>query len=297
MTAEAEKARAEIAAWRTDDDYVFARLRIWTCGLPNLLSPSEAANVFLALSEFAFWSDLHEPYILYGLRQRWKQFSARSRKVIEKRLLHAQPPPGNVSGSRYADAYSKLSRLHWLSRSGVVFSFNLETCINALRLLAPKWTEPAGDAVADSHAPQVRGIAIDVTPDPLLETPIAEILRRAGEIGGPDFYRRVQREPFRGLADRHPVRALPSPPGVSWGSPHSHWGESRFSSVCPRSGHPMTWRGSAQLPVSLEITGCSVGTASFLRRADALRFRRPDWRNAGGGPKVINDSRERIENG
>ena len=173
-------ARAEIAAWPTDDDYVFAGLRIWSCGLPNLLSPSEAANVFLALSEFAFWSDLHERYILYGLRQRWKQFSARSRKAIENWLLHDQPPPGNVSDSRYADAYSKLSRLHWLSRSGVVFSFNLETCINALRLLAPEWTEAAGDVVADSRAPQVRGIAIDVTPDPLLETPIAEILSSGG---------------------------------------------------------------------------------------------------------------------
>ena len=49
-----QAARTEIAGWPTDDEQVFARLRIWAAG-QTLSSPGEAAEIFLGLPDIVFW--------------------------------------------------------------------------------------------------------------------------------------------------------------------------------------------------------------------------------------------------
>ena len=89
-----------------------------------------------------------------------------------------------------ASAHDRLSRLHWLSTNGVAFTFDMVETMRALRNAAPLWTTHAGDAAADSNAPQVYSVATDSAPDPILETPVPEILRHAKEIGKLDFARK-----------------------------------------------------------------------------------------------------------
>ncbi len=209
VATDAAAARAQVVSWPTDDEHVFARLRIWACST-NLLSADEAAKIFLSLSDIVFWGALHERDLLYALRDRWAEMSDESCAALENRLLKGSYPwDANVPGGReHADAYNKLSRLHWLRRAGVAFTFDVDVQMDALRPLAPEWTERAGEATADSHAPRASWIGSDTAPDLILDTPIAEILARASEVGGIDLDDRVKREPFRGLADRRPARAL-----------------------------------------------------------------------------------------
>jgi hypothetical protein len=105
-------------------------------------------------------------------------------------------------------AHDRLSRLHWLSRQGIIFAFDLEADMAALRTAAPEWTTRFGDEVAKSRAPVVRDIGIDESADRLLEVPIRNILAEAESDGKLDFFESVQRDPFRGLASRRPARAL-----------------------------------------------------------------------------------------
>ena len=204
-----QAARTEIAGWPTDDEEVFARLRIWAAG-QTLSSPGEAAEIFLGLPDVVFWGSLHQRDLLYALRDSWVGLGEDDRAALEHRLRTGSYPwsdevqggPGNAS------AFYRMSRLHWLSRSGVAFNFNIETEIDALRALAPEWSQKAGDAAADSHAPQAYSIGTDTNPEPLLETPLAEILTQAHEAGRLGFGDRVQREPFSGLVDRRPIRAF-----------------------------------------------------------------------------------------
>ena len=109
-------------------------------------------------------------------------------------------------GPSRAKALARMSRLHWLSRAGVVFSFDVAAEINSLRAFAPEWTEEAGDHAADSHAPKVYGVVTDTDPEPLLKTPISELRTKAHEVGR--IWDRVQRDPFRGLAECRPIHAF-----------------------------------------------------------------------------------------
>lgn len=202
-------ARTEIAGWPTDDEQIFARLRIWAAG-QKLLSPREAAEIFLRLPDIVFWGWLHERDLLYALRDRWVDLSEEDRTAIEHRLRTGSYPwsDGVRGGPSRAKAFYRMSRLHWLSRAGVVFNFDVAAEIDALRTFAPEWTEKAGDQAADSHAPEVSSIGTDTDPESLLKTPIAELLTKAHEADRIGFRDRVQREPFSGLADRQPVRAF-----------------------------------------------------------------------------------------
>lgn len=202
-------ARIEINRWPGSDQHLFARLRIWAAGHP-LLCADQSAEIFLSLTDRVFWFSLHERDLLYAIRDRWRDLPSDARSALEIRLRTGSYPWNeDVQGSvEQKAAYHRLSRLHWLSGQGVVFSFDLSAEMERLHEIEPEWTETAGNTVADSHSSAAYSIAIDDNADALLNTPISEILPKAQEIGTRDFFDRAQREPFLGLSKRHPSRAL-----------------------------------------------------------------------------------------
>ena len=208
-TIDTAAAHAEAAHWPTDDEHVFARLRIWAAGT-KLLSPEKAAEVFLSLPDVVFWGSLHQRDLLYALRDRWPELSVDARAALENRLRTGSYPWNEevLGGPKRLAALDRLSRLHWLTKARVAFSFDVGAEMDALRPLAPDWTERAGDEAAKSNAPVVYDVETDTSPNSILETPIAEILTQAREAGRLGFRDRVQREPFSGLAERRPARAL-----------------------------------------------------------------------------------------
>ncbi|WP_146618804.1 SIR2 family protein [Rhodoplanes elegans] len=208
-TIDLEAAYRQIRSWPSDDDFVFARLRIWSAGT-GLLNADEAGAVLLELSDRAFWGSTHERDLLYALRDRWKEFSTAVRDGLEQRLLTGSFPWSADWGDKREKfkAHDKLSRLHWLISQGVEFSFDVQEIMRSLRQANPEWSERHGDAAADSNAPEVQTIVADNRPDPILATPISEILKRAEELGQPSFWERIERDPFRGLAEKRPSLAL-----------------------------------------------------------------------------------------
>jgi hypothetical protein len=204
-----EAAREQIRSWPARDEYVFARLRIWAAGA-GLVSAGEASATFLALPDHVFWGSVHERDLLYALRDRWADLPSGDRKALEERLLTGSFPwASNVEGGpQEASIVDRLSRLYWLSKQGVAFTFEVDAKIQELQSAAPRWTTQTGDRVADSHAPEVFSVSIDSAPGPILTVPVGEILQRATEVGRLDLATRTEREPFRGLAVRKPVRAL-----------------------------------------------------------------------------------------
>jgi SIR2-like domain len=203
-------ARTEAMRWPADDPYVFARMRIWAVA-NRLFEPDEGTAIMLALPDELFWSTHHQRDLLYAIRDLWPVLSPASRAAIEQRLLATTYPwtdevPG---GPSRAAAHYRLSRLHWLVSQGVIFGFDVVAELSALRLIDPEWTTQTGDHTADSNAPEVYSIETDTTPDAILDTPIPQILSESRAVGGrADFFDHIQREPFRGLAEQRPLRAL-----------------------------------------------------------------------------------------
>jgi hypothetical protein len=208
-SSDIDVARRQIRSWPSRDEYVFARLRIWVAGM-GLLNPDEAGAIFLALPDRVFWGAVHERDLLYALRDRWDDLPPNARDALEQRLLTGSFPwDANVQGGPEEVSTShRLSRLYWLSTQGVAFTFDVDETIRTLRAAAPTWTEGAGAAIADSNAPEVFSVSTDNRPDPILETPISEILRHVQEVPQLNIAERTERYPFRGLAVKRPVRAL-----------------------------------------------------------------------------------------
>lgn len=233
-------ARTEISGWPTDDEYVFARLRIWTAG-QTLLSPREAAEIFLGLPDTVFWGSLHRRDLLYALRDRWSDLSEEDQASLEHRLRTGSYPWDDEvwDGRSRAEAFDRVDRLHWLSRAGVAFNFDVATEIDALRALAPEWTEGAGDEAAVSQTHKAYWISTDTDPESLLETPIAEILTQAHEAGRMRARDRVQREPFSGLADCRPVRAFAALTHAGRRGEVPRWAWSAFLRAGKRTSDPL----------------------------------------------------------
>jgi hypothetical protein len=204
-----EAARGQARSWPVRDECVYARLRIWAAGA-GVLNPAEAGATFVALPDRVFWGSVHQRDLLYALRDRWVHLPPDDREALERRLLTGSYPwDADVPvGREEASAHNRLSRLHWLSTHGVAFTFDVDETMRALRRVALRWSTRTGDEAADANAPQVFPISTDSRPDPILETPVPELLRRAKEVGKLDFTERTEREPFRGLAVQRPVRAL-----------------------------------------------------------------------------------------
>lgn len=209
VTVSREAARAEIACWPTQDNYIFGRLRIWAAS-SAITTPSEAAEFLLGFPDEIFWGSEQQRDLLYAIRDRWADFSAEDRERIEVRLRTTTYPWTNTTpgGKPDAEAHYRLDRLHWLTSQGVAFSFDVEAEMAALRLIDERWSERSGHEAADSNAPVVRSVDIDADWRGLDHVPVREILERARQAGQSDFFDFVEHRPFAGLAEEKPARAL-----------------------------------------------------------------------------------------
>lgn len=204
-----DRARAEIAHWPANDHFIFGRLRIWGASKP-IVAPGDAANILLDFPDEIFWGSEHQRDLLYAIRDRWADFSAEDRARFEQRLRTTTFPWSDTTrgGKASAEARYRLDRLHWLTRRGLAFSFEVEAEMAALRPIAEGWSERSGEEAADSRAPVVRSINTDADPRVLDQVPIGEILERARQAEQSDLFDYVERRPFKGLAEEKPARAL-----------------------------------------------------------------------------------------
>ena len=204
-----DRARAEIAHWPAHDHHIFGRLRIWAASKP-IIAPGEAADILLGFPDEIFWGSEHQRELLYAIRDRWPGFSPEDRARFEQRLRTTTFPWSDTTfgGKARAEAHYRLDRIYWLTRQGLVFSFDVVAEMAALRPVAEGWSERSGEEAADSHAPVVRSVATDADPRVLDQMPIGEILDRARQAGQSDFFDYVEHSPFNGLAEEKPARAL-----------------------------------------------------------------------------------------
>jgi hypothetical protein len=203
-----ESARREVSRWSAEDP-VFTRLRIWACGRTDLTTPEEAGRIFVALDDESFWSFAQERDLLFALRDRWNEISPSTIDSLEERLRHGRFPFGEHHQDRKRlVAHHRLDRIQWLSTQGVKFSFDEETEISSLLLLAPDWTEESIRNTARPMLSQARDIVTDNSSAPLEHLPLGEVLERAQELGKYQFDVLTMRQHFHGLAADRPSRAL-----------------------------------------------------------------------------------------
>jgi len=205
-----EKARREAATWPTEDDNVFARLRIWASRFETLV-PNEAFNEFFELvSRDAFWNIRHQRDLLLTLQERWAALPMPATRQIEARILEGRERWENEAEHEFVQrcAWSIAERLHWLRSKGCNLNVNYDEEITRLQNAAPDWSPEHAENADRSWESRGGTVRTETEHSGLLSEPLSNILAKAREIGGRTGLALVDYDPFAGLCASHPIMAL-----------------------------------------------------------------------------------------
>lgn len=231
VNSDVKKARREYRRWRRDDK-VFTRLRVWACGLENLVDGTEFANEILSLSHNDFWPFKGERDLLVSLRNKWNELSEGNRKLIEKRILIGPPKPRKLTCEKHVirSAHNQLSRLHWLNSQGCNLILDLDTLTEKLRAKAPEWRPEYAERAAESHDPRSGWVRTDTDWSNLANVPLAEIIEKAQNKKSRSYREFTEYAPFAGLCDDRPLRAISAlSMGLKAGKFHTDFWETYLS--------------------------------------------------------------------
>lgn len=201
-------ARHELRSWPLDDEFFFAKLAIHSWMRTDLLDSQEVADNVLRLSDACFWHSGHRRELLHTLRARWSMFDKSARTRIEFRLLAGRPQqPGDPEA---ADVHreASASMLRWLELSGCELSTDARLQLESLISKISGWRDAWAASVDDSQEPRAGSVAKNVDPSVLLESPLRDVANAAEQHTREDWAEAVRYEPFEGLVEQKPRRAL-----------------------------------------------------------------------------------------
>jgi hypothetical protein len=203
-------AKREFLSWPTDDDTIFARLRIWASGKRSVVSDDDFGQVMASLNDAAFWNSYHQRDLLLVVADRWKKLSGTSRKLIEQKLMRGPKrwPREKVLAFESRRAWSILNRIEWLQKSGCKLSAYTREEAKLLRTAVPDWKEDYGAKAAESLEGRTGWVRTNTSYEELAQTPLSLVLPQAKERSGRSDDFLVENDPFAGLAGQRPVRAF-----------------------------------------------------------------------------------------
>lgn len=203
-------ARHEVAAWQSNRDPVFTRLKVWAAGDSRLADADCAATAFITLEDRSFWNERLQRDLLFALSRRWNALSLKSRRKIEARLLRGRKPWANEKAPdfRRRKAREVLDRIHWLSSQGCNLGVDLQEVTKRLRAIEPRWEPELADRAVASLDSRAQWVTTDTDDSQLASVPISEIIKKSEELSGRrgDFF--VERDPYGGMVSSRPVRAF-----------------------------------------------------------------------------------------
>ncbi len=200
-------AHAEFLRWPVDDDGIFARLRIWAARQPTITTAEDAATVLLGLSDKTFWGSIHQRDLMMTLSSRWNDLPQPARLEIERKLTSTSYPWENPSRSAEYNDRALIERLRWLAAQGLRFSFDIDGIVADLAARLGGKLPDIDDAIEDTQ-PKVFSIETNNDPGDLITLPIPEILSNAGVAEEIDYRNHVRHDPFSGLVEQRPIKAL-----------------------------------------------------------------------------------------
>jgi len=144
------------------------------------------------------------------LAARWREIDAPMRERIEVRISAG---PARLDGEEDA-AYAKRRDLTaarvlgWLQLQGATLSAGASEMLPKLRAADPRW-QPSWDERADAGTDTRSGyVRMDTDPSKILDAPLGELIKGATELTRHSLTEFVEYDPFQGLVESRPLRAV-----------------------------------------------------------------------------------------
>jgi hypothetical protein len=210
LKQDASAARKEFEAWPADEARIFPKLRMWAAAMPSLVNAGQVFPVFQSLNTDAVWDAYNQRELLFFLKARWADLSARQRRAVERWLERG---PSRWDDEKRSDFRKRRSahaatRLRWLQLNGCALSSYAQQALDRLKAVDDRWSDQWAKDADDSLGPR-GGWVQEVTELRGLDTvPLTDVVRVAEERSERPFRELKDYEPFKGLVESHPVRAL-----------------------------------------------------------------------------------------
>jgi hypothetical protein len=230
LNYDAGKALQESATWPTDDNNVFARLRIWASRFETLVPNERFSEFFGQVSRDAFWNVRHQRDLLLTLKERWSTLPMPATRQIEERILEGRERWENETENDFVKrrAWDIAERLHWLHSKDCNLNVNYDEEIKRLQNAAPEWSPEHAQNADRSWESRGGMVRTDTDQSGLLAEPLASILAKAKELGGRSGLALVEHDPFAGLCKSHPVKALSALRLEAKGGNYPEWAWRRY---------------------------------------------------------------------
>lgn len=203
-------AKREFLSLPTEDDTIFARLRIWASKEKSIVSDNEFGQFISSLSDTAFWDIYHQRDLLLILAVRWETLDDTSRELIEQKLLIG---PKQWSQEKIVDFEERrdrsiLERIQWLQNKQCKLSTNTVKQVQQLLSAVSDWKEVYSEGAADSLDARSGFVRTDTNYEELTKIPLSQILQQAEKISSRSDDWLVENDPFYGLCVEQPELAF-----------------------------------------------------------------------------------------
>ncbi|PUA27437.1 MAG: hypothetical protein B0W54_12720 [Cellvibrio sp. 79] len=202
-------ALQEFNSWPTNL-HVFTYLRLWAVRVSDFISNISAEQLFRSLSDEDFWKYDLEPLLLEAIEARWSSISRATRLEIENRIIKGPERFNEEEDDSFKSraAFAILKRLEWMAHRKLEFVSDVTIEIDRFKKTLPDWIPEYAESISDRTKFRSGWVRTDRQFDQLLSVPIFKLLEKAKEMTGrgDDFL--IERNPFAGLVDKKPIKAL-----------------------------------------------------------------------------------------
>jgi hypothetical protein len=203
-------ARNELNRWPVDEPFFFAKLAIYAWGLAGLADERAAAHGLLRLPDDRFWDDSHRRELLHALRPRWNEFEPDARRRLECRIVKGSPRWEGEDEQEHESRVRHMAAtmLGWLDGNACALSDPGKEELRLLKESIPEWRESWAGAADHSLDGRADSVATLSDPSVLLKTPLSDVAESAERNTSEDWRNLARHEPFQGLVEQHPRRAM-----------------------------------------------------------------------------------------
>lgn len=202
-------ALREYRTWESPFRF-FVPLRIWALADSKLFKAADVGRAVRALDRDTFWNPKYGRELLWTLRARWAGLSMRDRLAIETKILEGRTKHNFETEAEYVEQRASLSaaRLIWLQNASLKLTAATRTRLPKLKKKNPRWRDVWAKTADDSQESRVGWVKQETDPTPLANLEISKVIARCDELSRREFASFTARDPFRGLVEAQPHRAM-----------------------------------------------------------------------------------------
>jgi hypothetical protein len=188
----------------------FVPLRIWALADPNLFTAAETGRALRALDRDTFWNSSQSRELLWTIRARWTALSMRDRRALEVKVVQGRAKYEFETDAEYIEQRASLSaaRLIWMQHAGLKLSAATRKLLPKLKRTNPHWRDTWAKTADESHESRTGWVKRETDPTPIADLPVSKVLARCDELAQKEFASFTDRDPFQGLVETKPHRAM-----------------------------------------------------------------------------------------